>query len=128
MLFEQTINDVITGLLFLGTRLYMERTSQKSKKSESTALILFNTRHIRGYKSVAEMTNAHDSADKLWGNRFAFLHISIPKLNHTNYSNPLEFVYEAQKNIMRQRNSAAVYLNSKLLETVTKFKGPEVNI
>lgn len=123
----QTINDVITGVIFLGTRLYMETTNQKSKKSQSTALVLLNTRNVGGYQSVAEMVDAHE-AEKKWGNQFGFLHVSVPELDHVTYSDPIEFVYKAQTIIKKKRNSAAVFLTGKLLEAVRKYRGREVNI
>lgn len=119
-----TINDVITGVIFLGTRLYMETTSQESKNSQSTALVLLNTRNIGGYTSVAEMVDAHQ-AEKQWGNQFGFLHVSVPELDGVEYSNPIEFVYKAQKIIKRKKNSAAVFLTGRLLEAVRKYRGPE---
>ena len=51
----QTINDVITGISFFGTRLYMQEISQKSSKADSTAIVLLSTRTVKGYKSVKEM-------------------------------------------------------------------------
>ncbi|KAJ0110543.1 hypothetical protein Patl1_02265 [Pistacia atlantica] len=97
-----TINDVITGIIFLGTRLYMQEMSQDSSKAQSTAVILLNTRVFRSYESVKDMVKPNAKAP--WGNRFAFLHVSIPHLtDDAASSNPLEF----------------------LLEILKKFKGPE---
>ncbi|GKC88157.1 O-acyltransferase WSD1-like protein [Tanacetum coccineum] len=65
-------------------------------------------------------------AQNQWGNQFGFLHVSLPKLHGYDHSlNPLNFVYEAQKLIKRKRNSGAVYLAGKLLESVQKYRGPE---
>ncbi|KAF2283190.1 hypothetical protein GH714_043520 [Hevea brasiliensis] len=50
-----TINDVITGTIFLATRLYMETVKQGSGKARTTSLVLLNTRMFGGYKSVQEM-------------------------------------------------------------------------
>ncbi|KAL1821647.1 hypothetical protein ACET3Z_016516 [Daucus carota] len=119
-----TINDVLTGVIFLGTRLYMDATSQESRNGVSTALVLLNTRNIGGYTSVAEMVDA-SAAEKQWGNQFGFLHVSVPELNGTEYSNPTQFVYKAQKIIKRKRESAAVFLTGRLLETVRRYRGPE---
>ena len=105
-------------------RLYMEETSYESRKAHSTALVLLNTRNNAGYKSVTEMTKPN--SDMPWGNNFAFLNVSIPKLNKQKSSNPLEFIYKAHKLIKRKRNSAAVYLTGRLLEALRKFRGPEV--
>ncbi|KAM7498104.1 hypothetical protein LguiA_022518 [Lonicera macranthoides] len=119
-----TVNDVIIGVIFFGCRLYMEETSYESRKAHSTALVLLNTRNISGYKSVSEMTKP--KSDMPWGNNFAFLNLSIPKLSDQKSSNPLEFIYKAHKLIKRKRNSAAVYLTGRLLEALRKFRGPEV--
>ncbi|KAB2035613.1 hypothetical protein ES319_D04G164500v1 [Gossypium barbadense] len=50
-----TINVVITGIIFLGTRLYMQEGRNKSTNEHSTALVLLNTKAIREYKSVKEI-------------------------------------------------------------------------
>ncbi|KAH7860739.1 hypothetical protein Vadar_017462 [Vaccinium darrowii] len=84
---QVTINDVITGIIFFGTRLYMQQTGQDhSTKSNSTALVLLNTRNIAGYKSVDEMLT---------------------------------------KSSRGKKNSAAVFLTGKLLDTSRKYIGPE---
>ncbi|CAA3024470.1 O-acyltransferase WSD1-like isoform X1 [Olea europaea subsp. europaea] len=49
---QVTVNDVITGAIIFGTRLYMQRENQDSSKASSTALVLLNTRAIGGYKSA----------------------------------------------------------------------------
>lgn len=123
--FWQTINDVLTGVIFLGTRLYMDATSQESKNGVSTALVLLNTRNIGGYTSVAEMIDA-SAAEKQWGNQFGFLHVSVPELNGKEYSDPSQFVYKAQNIIKRKRESAAVFLTGRLLEASRRYRGPEV--
>ncbi|KAI4346829.1 hypothetical protein L6164_007692 [Bauhinia variegata] len=115
-----SINDVIVGLIFYGIRLYMEEMNQKSSRAQSTALVLLNTRYISGYQSVAEMIQTNS-----WGNKFAFLHVPIPELSEIKISNPLEFVYQAQKVIDRKKNSLAVPLTGMLLNAVDKLKGPE---
>ena len=93
-------------------------------KSNTTALVLLNTRNIVGYKSVEEMLKP--KADKKWGNQFAFLHVSIPKLGYAESSNPVCFVFKAKKLIKRMRNSAVLLLTAKLLEAIRKYRGPEV--
>ncbi|KAF3444105.1 hypothetical protein FNV43_RR13795 [Rhamnella rubrinervis] len=119
---DVTINDVIVGIIFFGTRLYMQEISNESTKSSSTALVLLNTRMLGDYKSIKEMMELPD-ANTSWGNRFAFLHIAIPKLHQV--SNPLDFIYLAQKIIKRKKNSLAVYFIGMLLNIVKKFKGHE---
>ncbi|XP_055801391.1 wax ester synthase/diacylglycerol acyltransferase 4-like [Solanum dulcamara] len=120
-----TINDVICGVLFLGVRLYMEETKYEQKNANSTALVLLNTRNIEGYKSVKEMLQPKNESK--WGNQFAFLHVSLPKIDKEESStNPLSFVFKAQDVIQRKRNSAAVILTGKLLDTLQKYRGPEV--
>lgn len=104
----------------------MEETRYEQKNANSTALVLLNTRNIAGYKSVKEMLQP--SNESKWGNRFAFLHVSVPKINkdEDSLTNPLGFVFKAQNVIQRKRNSAAVILTGKLLDTLQKYRGPEV--
>ncbi|KAF7819685.1 O-acyltransferase WSD1-like [Senna tora] len=115
-----TINDVITGIIFYGIRLYMEDINYKSRASNSTALVLLNTRNAQGYESVNEMLNA--KAKGPWGNRIAFLHVPIPKLKERC---PLEFIWEAHNIIKRKKQSLAVPLTGMLLEMESKFRGYE---
>ncbi|KAK6151752.1 hypothetical protein DH2020_014387 [Rehmannia glutinosa] len=117
-----TINDVICGVVFLGIRLYMEAMKHEQRNAETTSLVLLNTRNIGGYKSISEMVEPE--ADSPWGNQFAFLHVSVPKIGDPN--NPLSFVLNTQKVIKRKRNSAAVVFTGKLLDTLRKWRGPEV--
>ncbi|KAA0031540.1 O-acyltransferase WSD1-like [Cucumis melo var. makuwa] len=119
-----TVNDVVVGMLFLGIRLYMEETRPESTKSNSTALVLLNTRMFRTYKCMEDMLNPNSNTP--WGNRFAFLHIDIPKLTDFNLSNPLQLVEAAQKLIKRKRDSSAVFLVDKLMQMIHKFRGSEV--
>ncbi|QHO09291.1 O-acyltransferase [Arachis hypogaea] len=118
-----TINDVVTGIVFYGTRLYMEQMNSKSKTAESTALVLLNTRNIEGYQSINDMLNT--KAKGPWGNKISFLHVPIPKLKQSRSSNPLEFIWEAHNIIKRKKQSLAVPLTSTLLEMEGKFRGQE---
>ncbi|KAM4093423.1 hypothetical protein ACB094_06G115100 [Castanea mollissima] len=118
-----TINDVITGTIFFGTRLYMQEVSQKSSKADSTAIVLLSTRTVKGYKSVKEMIKPE--SDTPWGNQFGLLHVSIPKFTNLKSSNPLEFVLKVHKIIRKKRNSSSVYYTGCLLSTMKKLKGPE---
>ncbi|GFP86401.1 o-acyltransferase wsd1 [Phtheirospermum japonicum] len=119
-----SINDVITGIITLGTRLYMQKTSERSGEAKSTALVLLNTRAVGGYKSVDEMVKP--GSEMPWGNRFAFLHVPLPKLTApVLQNNPLRFVRKAHRTIKRQRNSAAIYVTGQFLNLITKLRGPE---
>lgn len=106
----------------------MQETGQDhSTKSNSTALVLLNTRNISGYKSVEEMVKPDPNTK--WGNQFGFIHVSIPELTRAaDEIYPTKFVFEAQEIIKRKKNSAAVFLTGKLLETLRKYRGPEVHI
>ncbi|KAF3444104.1 hypothetical protein FNV43_RR13794 [Rhamnella rubrinervis] len=118
-----TINDTICGIIFLGVRLYMHEFSQKWDSSNSTALVLLNTRKPGvDYKSL-EMGKPSEKTNMAWGNRFAFLDVQVPKFNQI--SNPSDFVCYSQNEINRKRTPFAVYLNTKLLRIVDKFKGHE---
>ncbi|KAG6407056.1 hypothetical protein SASPL_130038 [Salvia splendens] len=118
-----TINDVVTGVIMMGTRLYMQKADEESIKSNTTALVLLNTRAIGGYKSIDEMIKP--KSDSPWGNRFAFLQVPMPKLTRDELLDPLGFVKKAHRIIKRQKNSAAVYLTGQLLRFITMVKGHE---
>ncbi|KAL7128938.1 hypothetical protein ABFS83_13G028600 [Erythranthe nasuta] len=121
-----TINDVVTGIIMLGTRLYMQKASQISSEAKSTALVLLNTRAAAmgaGYKSVSEMVEPGSKMP--WGNRFAFLHVPIPKLSDVELLDPLIFVKKVHRTIKKRRNSAGIYLTGQLLDLIRKIKGPE---
>lgn len=120
----QTINDVITGVVIYGTRLYMQGINQETSNGKCTALVLFNTRAVGGYKSVSEMIKPN--SEMPWGNHFTFLPVSLPKLTSTDSLNPLGFIEKARRIIKRQRNSASVFLTGRLLEILRKVEGPEV--
>uniref|UniRef100_A0A803L773 Diacylglycerol O-acyltransferase n=1 Tax=Chenopodium quinoa TaxID=63459 RepID=A0A803L773_CHEQI len=115
-----TVNDTVAGIIFLGVRRYMQETDIESSNSQSTALVLLNTRNVGGYMSVEEMEKTHS-----WGNQFAFLHIMMPELINDKNSNILDFIYKAHNQIMRLRNSPAVYLTAQCLELIRKCRGPE---
>ncbi|XP_004516681.1 wax ester synthase/diacylglycerol acyltransferase 4-like [Cicer arietinum] len=121
------INDVIAGLIFFGIRLYMQQINEDSIKYKSTALVLMNTRNFKGYKSIKEMVDKNNSNGSTWGNQFAFLHIPIPELSDTKFENPLEFIWEAHKEINRKKNSLATPLNGMLLNMVKILRGPEAS-
>ncbi|KAK7851535.1 hypothetical protein CFP56_041701 [Quercus suber] len=87
---NNTINDVIIGIIFFGTWLYVQEISQKSSKADSTTIVFLSTRTVRGYKSVKEMVKPE--SDTPWGNQIGLLHVSIPKFTNLKSSNPLEFV------------------------------------
>ncbi|KAH9792405.1 diacylglycerol O-acyltransferase [Citrus sinensis] len=118
-----TLNDVITGTIFLGTRLYMQAVNQESTNLHSTAVVLLNTRMLKSISSVKEMVKPDSKAP--WGNHFAFLHVSVPQLTNAEIQNPLKFIRKAQEIIQSKRSSFGAYLTAKLLETVKKFRGHE---
>ncbi|XP_011001806.1 PREDICTED: O-acyltransferase WSD1-like [Populus euphratica] len=120
-----TINDVITGAIFLGTRLYMQEMSKgSSDHSNCTALVMLNTRMFRSYQSIKEMVKP--KAESPWGNHFAFLHVQLPELVASTELNPIEFVRKAQQITKRKRSSLAVYLTAAFVEFMKKLKGHEV--
>ncbi|KAK4409274.1 hypothetical protein Sango_0000400 [Sesamum angolense] len=73
-----TVNDVITGIIIYGTRLYMQKTSKESGKSNSTALVLLNTRAIGGYTSVDAMIKP--DSEMPWGESLCVLASSSPQI------------------------------------------------
>ena len=102
----------------------MQKADEESCKSKTTALVLLNARAIGGYKSVDEMIKPN--SDVPWGNRFAFLHVPLPKLTQSELLNPLDFVKKAHRMIKRYKNSGAVYLTGQLLSFITMVRGHEV--
>ncbi|CAB4289665.1 unnamed protein product [Prunus armeniaca] len=98
-----TINDVLTGMIFLGTRLYMQRIDKSSRKARGTAVVLHNTRMMGDYTSIQEIIKPNSKMP--WGNHITFLH--------------------AQKIISMKRNSLAIYLTSRFLEILNRFGGHE---
>lgn len=122
---------MITGVILLGTRLYMEGEEKNAGDANSTALVLLNTRNVEGYKSISEMVKP--KATMPWGNHFSFLHVPLPKLSSPSPGHdpsakfdPLDFVYASHHIIKRKRNNAAALLTGGLLDHVRKIKGPEV--
>ncbi|XP_045821378.1 wax ester synthase/diacylglycerol acyltransferase 4-like [Trifolium pratense] len=115
-----TINDVVCGMIFYGIRLYMEEMNEKTKTSNSTAVVMLNTRNV-GYQSLKEMQKPESKG--LWGNQVSFLHIPIPKLINQSY--PLQFVWETRKLIQRKRHSFGVHLIGLLMDLEMKLRGPE---
>ncbi|CAB4320034.1 unnamed protein product [Prunus armeniaca] len=98
-----TINDVLTGMIFLGTRLYMQRIDKSSRKARGTAVVLHNTRMMGDYTSIQEIIKPNSKMP--WGNHITFLN--------------------AQKIISMKRNSLAIYLTSRFLEILNRFGGHE---
>ena len=75
-------------MIMLGTRSYMQQVNHKSSATNSTVLVvvLLYTRAIAGYKSISETVKTN--AEIPWGNHFAFLPLSIPKLYANKSSGP----------------------------------------
>lgn len=119
-----SINDVITGIIFYGIRLYMQDIDHKSKTLKSTALVMASTRNVKDYQSVQDMLKTEEGA---WGNHITFLHVSMPNLKDMPISNPLQFVLKAHTSIKRKRNSFTTIMTSKLLLMKNKFQGTEVS-
>lgn len=114
------------GTIFLGCRQYMRSMGEVKHKTRSTALMAINKRVFSSYESVTEMLKPN--AKSPWGNHIAILHITLPASSDSDFSNPLDFVWEAQKIIRRKRSSIGVYLTGWLLNSIHKLRGPKVNI
>lgn len=118
-----TINDVVAGIILLGTRLYMKEKNHDSINANSTVLVLFNTREFRSYVPVKDMLEP--KAKTPWGNYFAFLHVPIPKLDDHSTDNPLEFVCKAREIINAKKSSLASHLTGRFLHILKTLRGPE---
>ncbi|CAI0449297.1 unnamed protein product [Linum tenue] len=117
-----TVNDVITGAVFLGTRLYMHGVDPGSDGADTTALVLLNTRMLRSYNSIEEMVKQETNSP--WGNHFSFLHVTIPKLT-TSTAATSNDSDDALEFVRAKRHSLAVPLTAKLLHLYRKLKGSE---
>ncbi|KAI3854223.1 hypothetical protein MKW98_024646 [Papaver atlanticum] len=117
---DQTVNDVIVGIIFYGIRLYMEGTNQGSGNARSTALVLLNTREATVYQSLEEMEKPETKGP--WGENFGYIHVSIPEATNIDTSDPLEFVFEAKRMITKKKNSLVVYLTGTLIELMRKLR------
>ncbi|KAA0031532.1 O-acyltransferase WSD1-like [Cucumis melo var. makuwa] len=116
---QVTVNDVITGIIFMGLRLYMEEIEKNSGEVAATALTIVNTRVIGNYRSATEM--AKPESKGLWGNQLSYLEIMIPKM--TNVTNPLEFVMAAHRSINNKRTSFTIHVVAHLLNLLRKLRG-----
>ncbi|ONI17153.1 hypothetical protein PRUPE_3G140700 [Prunus persica] len=121
--FGVTLNDVLTGMIFFGTRLYMQEIDQSSSTADCTAMVLLNTRLMGDYMPIEEMIKPNSKMP--WGNRFTFLQVPIPNL--TELSNAEDFIRHTHKMIKRKRNSLAAHFTSRLLEIVNKFGSREAS-
>lgn len=120
----QTINDAITGIIFYGIRLYMQNIDYRSRALNTTALVIANTRKVKGYQRVQDMFK---TAKGDWGNQITYYHVSVPKLQDIPISSPLQFVRKAHTSIKRKKSSYAPPLITKLLRMKNKLEGPEVS-
>lgn len=123
--FCQTINDVICGIVFYGTQLYLHAAGEDpAKATKVTALVLLNTRIIDSYQPLSDMTKCN--AESPWGNQFGFLHVGFPSCRDPEKADALEFVRQARQIIKQKRNSLGVHLTGRLLEMLRRLIGPEV--
>lgn len=122
----QTVNDVITGMIFMGLRLYMEEMDKNSTGAPATVLTIVNTRVIGSYRPATEM--AKPESKGLWGNQLSYLELMVPKLSHNNneFSNPLGFVKAAHRSINNKRSSFTLHLVAHLLNLLRKLRGHQV--
>ncbi|XP_056683149.1 wax ester synthase/diacylglycerol acyltransferase 6-like isoform X1 [Spinacia oleracea] len=118
-----TVNDIIVGIIFLGTRLYIQETEtdqgRLKKDTRSTASIFVNIRNVGGNLSVEEMRKG-----KTWGNRITNIEIPLPNLEVDDVTNPLQFIQKAHTIIKRKRTANfGLYLMSGLLEAIRTVFG-----
>lgn len=123
----QTVNDVITGIISLGVRLYMQDIDYTSRTKRCTLLPMLNIRNVQSYETKSD--NMRMSGRKgNWGNKFTYTHVSVPRLTDTLVSDPLQFVWEAHYSMKNKKKSLLVFsLLSSLLKIKYQFNGPEVS-
>lgn len=109
-------------MLFFGIHLYNQKKGQRCSGRRMTAVVLLNTRMVRGYQKIEEMVEK-----KSWGNHFTLLHVPIPPcINTVEEEDPLKYISQAKQVIERQRNSLAFFVIGSLLSLMGKISGPEV--
>lgn len=120
-----TVNDVISGIVFYGTQLYIDATSRGTadREAQVTALVLLNTRAIGSYQPLNEMNKP--DAKSPWGNQFGFIHVGIPTCKDPADAVPLQFIQKARQIIKGKKNSLGVFLTGRLLEMLRRVKGAE---
>ncbi|KAI9093302.1 hypothetical protein K1719_027316 [Acacia pycnantha] len=114
-----TVNDVISGTILYGIRLYMRDIDNESKTKNCTLLTFMSTREAERYRTAKDMQESKGK-DRM-GNQAIYLHVSIPKLNETLISDPLQFVWKVHRQIKRKRRSFAPVLIKKLLGVAKRF-------
>ncbi|KAK1321549.1 hypothetical protein QJS10_CPA03g00808 [Acorus calamus] len=65
-------------------------------------------------------------AESPWGNQFGFIHVSVPTRNGLDNNDPLKIISKVKRLIKRKKRSLGVFLTGQLLETMRRFRGPEV--
>ncbi|KAJ4771238.1 O-acyltransferase WSD1 [Rhynchospora pubera] len=118
-----TVNDVISGVIFYGVNLYMHACGHNSKGANVTAIVAVNTRILRAYQTVEEMTKPNSKAP--WGNNIALLSVAVPMCKDSENVDPLYFIGKTSKTIKAKKNSHGLFLTGLLLKTMGKVKGPE---
>ncbi|KAL2937594.1 O-acyltransferase WSD1 [Bienertia sinuspersici] len=115
-----TVNDIIVGIIFLGTRLYIKEVEQtQEKKRRSTASIFVNIRSGKGNGSLEEMRKA-----KTWGNRITNIELPLPIFDDEDVADPLTFIKKAHKIIKKKRFGIyGPFLMAGLLDTIRAFAG-----
>ncbi|XP_042491021.1 wax ester synthase/diacylglycerol acyltransferase 5-like [Macadamia integrifolia] len=112
-----TVNDVIMGMIYYAIQLYIVRKGQNSSGDTSvTALFVQNMRKFRGDESVEDMVKG-----KIWGNQFGLCIMPLPSISGDDIANvdPLNFIIKAKEQTSRNKNSAALYFSSKMLNLMS---------
>lgn len=138
-----TVNDVITGIIFLGMQRYLhislsavgeygiqdaykkrfdrpkDDVIKQLKNSKLTALSMMNTRTMAGLQNMEEMLKP--KAQVPWGNHIGFLPVELPLMG--NLENPLDFVKMAKQRLDRHKISLGVFFLGKLPRYIAMLKG-----
>ncbi|KAI9093222.1 hypothetical protein K1719_027236 [Acacia pycnantha] len=123
--FGVTVNDVITGIIFYGIRLYMQDLDYTSRTKKCTLLPILNTRSVQSYETAEKNTKMTERKGT-WGNKFTYTHVSVPTLTDTRVSDPLQFVWEAHHTMKTKKKGYMVYsLISMFLQMKHQFNGPD---
>ncbi|KAL2937592.1 O-acyltransferase WSD1, partial [Bienertia sinuspersici] len=99
-LLQVTVNDVIVGIIFHGTRLYIKEVNQgqEIRKTCSTASTFVNIRSMKGNLRSEEMCKT-----KTWGNQITNIELPLPIFEDEDVANPLKFIKKSHKIIKNKR-------------------------
>ncbi|KAJ4953902.1 hypothetical protein NE237_030734 [Protea cynaroides] len=110
-----TVNDVIMGMLYYAIQLYTQKMGGISSDTRVTALCVQNMRKFKGDESIEDIAKG-----RVWGNQFGLSILPLPTITGDIANvDPLKFIGIAKEQSNRSKNSAAVFLSSKMINIMS---------